>query len=259
MISLLVGSFFFIGVFTYYNFKRQNQNYHENRLLRKEASTLSSIKYYVQSHPIKITSNDDIKGFFKNKIYEWEDTHRLDISIYNLGGELILCSNEKLVTEGIISGAVNQIILEELTNQKVRIKHRLNHLGVDYLNSYQYIFNQEGKPLAIISIPYFELDENYKRDLRSYLIVLSFVYFILFVLASVLAFLIARQITGPMNKLSENMKKATLKKKYIPLKWDSSDEVGQLVQQYNYMGNELEKNALTLAKKRKRKCLERNG
>lgn len=251
MIALLVGSFFSLGVFTYYNFKRQNQNYHENRLLRKEASTLSSIRYYIQSHPIEIKSKDDIKSFFKNKIYEWEDTHRLDISIYELGGELILYSNEKLVMEGIISGTVNQSVLEGLTNQKVRIKRRLNHQGVDYLNSYQYIFDQEGNPMAIISIPYFELDENFKRDLRSYFIALSFVYFLLFVLASVLAFFLARQITDPMNKLSENMKRATLKKKYIPIKWDSSDEVGQLVQQYNYMGEELEKNAITLAKNEK--------
>ena len=251
MIALLVGSFFFIGVFTYYNFKRQNQNYHENRLLRKEASTLSSIRYYIQSHPKEITSKYDIKSLFKNKIHEWEDVHSLDIAIYDLEGELILYSNEKLSIEEVISGTINQSILEELTNQKIRIKQRLNHQGLDYLNSYQYIFDLEGKPIAIISIPYFELDDNYKRDLQSYFIALSFLYFLLFVVASVLAFLLARQITDPMNKLSESMKKATLRKKYIPLNWDSSDEVGQLVQQYNYMGKELEKNAITLAKNEK--------
>lgn len=251
MIALLVGSFFFIGAFTYYNFKKQNRHYHEKRLLRKEASTLSSIAYYIKSHPLEGSPKESIKDLFKDKIHEWEDIHRLDINIYNLEGELLLCSNEDLVLDKIIPGSIDQSILGELKSQKVRIKQKLDHQGVDYLNSFQYIFGQTGEPLAVISIPYFELDENYKRDLRGYLLALSVVYFLLFVVASVLAFLLARQISDPMRKLSEIMKKATLKKRYIPLKWDSSDEVGQLVQQYNYMGKELEKNAVILAKNEK--------
>jgi len=251
MIALLVGSFFFIGVFTYYNFKKQNYDYHEKRMLRKEASTLSSITYYVQSTPEVEANKEAIKVLFNNKINEWKNIHRLDISIYDLDGVLILCSNEKLVQDKIIPGVIDQNIMRELTNQKVRVKQKLNHQGIDYLNSYQYIFNQSGDPFAVISIPYFELDVNYKRDLRSYLLALSVVYFLLFAGASLLAFILARQITEPMKKLSEIMKKATLKKRYIPLKWDSSDEVGQLVQQYNYMGKELEKNSITLAKNEK--------
>ena len=129
---------------------------------------------------------------------------------------------------------------------------------MDYLNSYQYIKDNENTPIAIISIPYSELNENYKRDVRSYLIALIPIYLILFLIASVLALFLSRQITDPMKQLSEVMRKAALLKKYMPLKWVSHDEIGQLVKQYNFMVMELEKSAEILALNEKESA-ERNG
>ena len=97
MLALLISAFFFIGVFTYYNFKNQNQNYHYNRLLRKEASTLSSISYFIKNQN-NINYNDiDISALFQNKIFELSDIHNLDLVFYNLSGNLVLSSNEELL------------------------------------------------------------------------------------------------------------------------------------------------------------------
>jgi nitrogen fixation/metabolism regulation signal transduction histidine kinase len=141
--------------------------------------------------------------------------------------------------------------LKSLSEKKNRVKESLTHNGMDYLNSYQYIIDTRGNPIAVISIPYFQLDENYKRDIRTYLVALTPIYIILFLGASIMAFLLSRQITEPMRKLSQIMRKAALTKRYMPLRWNSSDEIGQLVHQYNFMVKELEKSSEALAQTQK--------
>jgi nitrogen fixation/metabolism regulation signal transduction histidine kinase len=250
MLVLLLGSFFFIGIFTSYNFKKQNENYHDKRLIRKEAATLTSISYFLKSSTID-TDKRNIYQLFQFKIHEIADIHNIDLNIYSLEGEIIISSNKALITEKLIPKTLDKQNLKDLSENKERIKLNLIQNGEEYLNSFQYIYDQKGKAVAIISIPYFQLDETYKRDLQSYLVALSPIYIILFLGASIMAFLLSRQIIEPMRRLSQTMRQAALTKKYVPLRWHSPDEIGQLVHQYNFMVKELEKSAAILAKTEK--------
>jgi len=251
MLVLLGGSFFFIGIFTFYNFKNQNKEYHNKRLLRKESATLSSISYFLESEKMQKHSGASIYELFQHKIFELADIHNLDIIIYNLKGDRILSSNKELLKSDIIPHKIHFHVLKSLSDKNKRVKENLTHNGMDYLNSYQYIIDTRGNPIAIISIPYFQLDESYKRDIRTYLVALSPIYIILFLGASIMAFLLSRQITEPLRRLSQVMRKAALMKRYMPLRWNTSDEIGQLVHQYNFMVKELEKSADVLVQTQK--------
>jgi two-component system nitrogen regulation sensor histidine kinase NtrY len=133
----------------------------------------------------------------------------------------------------------------------VGVKKNLTHADINYLNSYQYITDKNQNPIAIISIPYFQLNESYKKDLKVYLLALIPVYLFLFFCANLLALVLSRQISGPMSRLSETMREAAIMKKFMPLSWNSKDEIGQLVRQYNFMVKELEKSADMLAQNEK--------
>jgi signal transduction histidine kinase len=251
MLALLGGSFFFIGIFTFYNFKNQNKEYHNKRLLRKEAATLSSISYFLDSEKTHEHDGASIYELFEHKIFELADIHNLDIIIYSLKGALILSSNKQLIEDDVIPHNIDKTVLNTLVQRKTRVKESLSNDGKDYLNSYQYIYDTQKNPIGIISIPYFQLDETYKRDLQTYLVALSPIYIILFLGASIMAFLLSRQITEPIRRLSQIMRKAAVMKRYMPLRWNSSDEIGQLVHQYNFMVKELEKSAEILAQSQK--------
>ena len=251
MLALLLAAFFFIGVFTYYNFKTQNQSYHEKRLSRKETATLSSISYFLKNIDAVNPNNKNIFNLFKNKIFELADIHNLDVIIYSLKGELVLSSNKALVEKQIIPNKINTGLIEKLSEKKGGVKKNLTHADINYLNSYQYITDKNQKPIAIISIPYFQLNESYKKDLKAYLLALIPVYIFLFISANLLALVLSRQISGPMSRLSETMREAAIMKKFMPLSWDSKDEIGQLVRQYNFMVKELEKSADILAQNEK--------
>ena len=139
MLALLLGAFFFIGVFTFYNFRMQNQNYHDNRLLRKEASALSSISYFLEAQKSIEHSAESIYNLFQHKIFELADIHNLDIIIYNLKGDLILSSNKELIKNDVIPHKINTQLLRDLSEKKSSVKKSLTNSGEDYLNSYQYI------------------------------------------------------------------------------------------------------------------------
>ena len=251
MLALLMAAFFFIGVFTYYNFKTQNQSYHEKRLSRKETATLSSISYFLKTIDVVNPNNKNIFNLLENKIFELADIHNLDVIIYSLKGELVLSSNKALVEKQIIPNKINTALIEKLYEKKGGVKKNLTHANINYLNSYQYITDKYQKPIAIISIPYFQLNESYKKDLKVYLLALIPVYIFLFISANLLALVLSRQISGPMSRLSETMREAAIMKKFMPLSWDSKDEIGQLVRQYNFMVKELEKSADILAQNEK--------
>ena len=250
MLALILGSFFFIGAYTYYNFKKQNQTYHDHRLSRKEAATLASITYFIKSQKGVKHSGESIFHLFQHKIYELADIHKLDIVIYNLSGELILSSTKELIQKSI-PRKLERSFLNDLYNKKSTILKGQTPMGEAFLNSYQYITDTKENPIAIISIPYFQLDENYKRDLRAYLVALTPIYLLLFTIASVMAFLLSRHIAEPMRRLSEIMRINALQMRYTPLEWNSSDEIGQLVKQYNFMVKELEKSAEMIAQNEK--------
>ena len=251
MLALLMAAFFFVGVFTYYNFKTQNQNYHEKRLSRKETATLSSISYFLKNIDAVNPSDKNIFKLFEKKIFELADIHNLDIIIYSLKGELILSSNKRLVKKQIIPDKIKKTLLERLSEEKGGVKKNLTHADINYLNSYQYITDKNQNPIAIISIPYFQLNESYKKDLKVYLLALIPVYVFLFICANLLALILSRQISRPMSRLSETMREAAIMKKFMPLSWNSKDEIGQLVRQYNFMVKELEKSADMLAQNEK--------
>jgi two-component system nitrogen regulation sensor histidine kinase NtrY len=251
MLALLLGSFFLIGISTFYNFKSQNVEYHNNRLQRKEAATLASVAYYLKDKNPQEFNDTIIYKLFKYKLNELADIHNLDIILYNLKGELILSSNKEIVQTHLLPNKLDSASLSELEQQASGRTELLSFDGEDYLNSYQFVYDQNSSPFAIISTPYFQLNETYKRDLRAYFVALSPIYVFLFFGASIIAYLLSKQIAEPIAKLSSVMRKAALAKRYMPLSWKSSDEIGQLVAQYNFMVKELEMSSEKLAQTQK--------
>jgi len=251
MLAVLLVSFLAIGISTFFNFKSQNVAYHNNRLQRKEVATLSSLAYFLKDKELQEFSDSSIHTLFKFKLDELADIHNLDIILYNLEGSIILSSNNEIVTSHRIPNSLNLGSLNDLINTQTRVMRRLSYEGAEYLNSYQYVFDQNNLPFAIISIPYFQLNETYKRDLSTYFLALTPIYIILFFIVSIIAFLLSKQIAEPIVKLSSVMRKAALAKRYMPLSWKSSDEIGRLVAQYNFMVKELEMSSEKLAQTQK--------
>jgi len=74
------------------------------------------------------------------------------------------------------------------------------------------------------------------------------VYVFLLLIAGSIAILIANSITKPLSKIGEKLKQFKLGGKNEPLEWNSKDELGALIEDYNRMIQKLKDSAVMLAK-----------
>lgn len=92
-------------------------------------------------------------------------------------------------------------------------------------------------------------EKSYDRisELKSFLREISTGYIVLFSLAALLAFLLSKNITKPLDIITRRIRKTKLGQYNEPIEWQGKDEVGELVKEYNRMLAQLESSALKLA------------
>ncbi len=247
LLTLLLFSFILIGLISFYNFRSQNRQYHEERLERKEKTVVKIIDYEIRSREGAVSVNN-IQEQFKEYIYTLSEINNLDLNFYNLSGELILSSNMALLEESGLPKTLKLDKLSEIISKKKRLSEELLVNNSEYLSSYQLIVLPEGYPLMILNIPYRDLKKKYQRDIQAYLIDLAKIYIVLFAFGIGLAILLSKYITEPLKELAEKLKDIQINKQNQKIEWSVKDEIGLLIDEYNALIEELGKSAERLAK-----------
>ncbi len=95
MIVLVLLASILIGGITVLQYKEEAQEYHRERLERKEEAIRENIKFVIESTTYEV-SEENITLFLKerDKIHEISQVHNMPINIYSLEGDLILKSNQ---------------------------------------------------------------------------------------------------------------------------------------------------------------------
>jgi len=247
MILLVIGASILIVVVTVFQYRENTNDYHRERLIRKETAIRENIDYVIKNTTYAVETNK-IALIFKNKIYEIKDIHKIDLFLYDLEGNILISSKASFVKDTIYSKISSQV-LEGL--KKSTDKHFIERFienKFEYQSSFTYITDHQFKPIAILNLPYFEDDEFLNYELKEYLWRLGFAYVLMLVFAIILAYFLSKYITRSLNSISNTIKETRLdkqnKKILIPLQ---SQEVSTLVEAYNEMIDELEKSATQLA------------
>ena len=246
MSVMIVISFLAIGGFTYIHFKSQNEEYHQNRLKRKEHAVIKSIGYFLEREGI-YENPDSIMVAFSDKITALADINNLAINVYNLQGELLISSYTRSFEKGFFVFNLENSILNKLSSGIDRFVMETKADSVNILSAYRYMNNIDNEPMAIINLPYLRETGTSKEEITLFLTRLAEIYALLFLGASILAFLLSRYITKTLKSITKRLQKIDLAAPNEPLQWQSNDEVGLLVSEYNRMLLELEKSAELLA------------
>ncbi len=246
MIAMILVSFFATGIFAYSNFKSQNQEYHASRLERKEKSIQASMDYFLEQQGEMKT--DSIPVVFSDKICELADVHNLDLNLYDLSGKLLISSNPKIFQEKNIPQVVSPKILQQLTDGDVQLVLEKGDNSDEFYLAYWHFSDLEGRPLAVTNIPYYDMQSENRQEIESFLFDLILIYVGLFIAAGIIALILSNYITQSLQRVGEKMKGVDLGKTNVPLKWESNDEIGALVTEYNRMLKEAEESTVALAR-----------
>lgn len=244
MLFMIIVSFLLTGLISLYHFEEENEEYHQERLKRKEYAIESNIEYFLASHP-ELQHTDSLASLFSDKICELSDVHNLDIILFRPSGELIIANTTEMFDRGWLPPRVPKAILKRIMEGERRFIMPAADTS-DVMLIYSILYNDEGGRLAVLNLPYFEQNKLPDQDLE-FLGTLGTLYIVLFIGAAVLAYFLSNYITQSLTVVTQKMRAVQFGKHNEAIEWRSDDEIGELVDEYNRMVNELEKNAIKLA------------
>lgn len=242
MIALIIISLLVTGAVTIFFFKKQNENYHLERLQRKENSIMLALNFYVTEREIT-----DFNDRLAHKIDELADIHSLDFNIYNPQGKLIKTTVEESLKSDLTEPEISKQMLERILSDTAPIIEVSFHQNENYLSTFFTVSSMFGDPVMIVHMPYFKDSRKNQEELRSFLSTLAQVFIFLFIGASILAFFLSNYITQSLSTIREGLERVKFKGEVKHLDWSGSDEIGALVDQYNSMVDELKHSAELLA------------
>ncbi|HLP21438.1 MAG TPA: HAMP domain-containing sensor histidine kinase, partial [Chitinophagales bacterium] len=249
MLAMIVVSFVIIGIITISFFSRQYDNFYTDRLLRKEKVVHASLEYFVQRTGDLSLDNRGNDNELDFEVARLADINSVDINLFDRSGDLIVASQPIIYDKGLVSKKMNPDAYFELENNRTAQVTAQESIGkLKYLATYAPVRNSKGETVAYIGIPYFERSKNINDEVSSFLVALMNVYVFLLICAALLAYFISNSITRPLTIISEKLRILNLNKINEPIEWNSKDEIGILVSEYNKMIAELEQSAQKLAK-----------
>ena len=247
MIVLIVIASVLIAVVTIYQYREEAQDYHRERLERKEANIKKHINYVLEETTFPLET-DKIPLIFKEDIFQIKKIHNLELFFYDLDGNLLVSSEARIVKDPKhqkMSALALQTLRQSPEKQYV-VQFEEN--GQQYQSSYTYITDISFKPLAILNLPYIEDDDFINKELKENLLRLGFAYVIMLLIAVVLAYFLSNYITRSLNTVSEKITETRLNKRNKRIEIEgSTEEIANLVNAYNSMIDELESSAAQLA------------
>jgi nitrogen fixation/metabolism regulation signal transduction histidine kinase len=240
VLSLLVS-----GGVAILDHKKQNEEYNRQRLFRKEDAIKKSMEYILTQHDGTIAP-DSIPVTFNDKICELTEVHDLFISLYDMRGRHLISSNSWMKDSIGIPEQLSYAILKQLSAGTEKAVIDSTHKHENRSLAYWYFTDDRNKPLAITSVAY--VNDNSNKDIKAFLRELAQSYVVLLLIASVLAYFLSSYITRSLQYIGEQMQLVKVGRENALLKWDSKDEIGSLVKEYNRMLGELKESAEMLAK-----------
>lgn len=247
MILLVLLASILIAAVTIYQYHEEAREYHADRLERKEAAIRRSIDHELDETSFEVIT-EKIPFIFKDEIYSIANIHGLQINLYDLEGQL-LKSSEAKIQRDTLNQCLSAEVLNQITNtaeHRYVLENEIN--GKVFQSSYSYITDEKFKNIAILNIPYLQDDDIFDRELKEFLLRLSFAYLAMILAAIVLAYFISKYITKSLKTISDKMNEFRLEKRNKKIEIESSSiEIETLVKSYNVMIDELEESAVQLA------------
>ena len=188
--------------------------------------------------------NEDIQTRFD----EFANTYSADLTLFNTKGVELMSTQPKIYDDGLLARRINAkafIYLNKL--QKTEFVNDEIIGTLSYKAAYVPVKDSKRKTLGYLQLPYFSNEAESKDRVGSLLNAMINIYALIFIAIGLLAIIIARQITNPLNIIQYSLSKTIYGQKNEPIKWERNDEIGALVKEYNNMIAALEQSAQKLA------------
>lgn len=242
--ALLLITFFVIVLAVIFKSTEISELRNKHVLEEKMQSVLVELKH-------KLSQSGKLENLNMNYLLiKFSNVFFTDINLYNLSGELIASSRPEVFEKGLIGNRMNPGAFIQLSNQlKSKYIHQENIGKQRYLSAYMPFKNPQNESIAYLNLPYFAKDKEMKSDVT--ILVTSFlnIFVLLFLVTGLFTVFISNRITLPLAIIQQKLKDFSLKGKNESIVYQSKDEIGALVLEYNRTVEALNENIELLAQK----------
>lgn len=186
--------------------------------------------------------------FMESNLKKFAQIFVTDINLYDRKGYILASSRPKIFNAGLVSEQINPLAFEQLEkNKKSEFIHQENIGNLTYLSAYVPLFNNDGKFLAYINLQYFGQQQGFESQIENFLVAIINVFILLLAFSIILSILVSNWLISPLKTLKNSLSKIQLGKYNEPILYESKDEIGALVRNYNQKLEELAFTAQQLA------------
>jgi nitrogen fixation/metabolism regulation signal transduction histidine kinase len=116
------------------------------------------------------------------------------------------------------------------------------------LSAYQPFFNQQGTFLAYLNVQYISRQHDLENQISGFLLAIINIMVLMLAFSTILAITVSNRLIQPLKYIQESLRKVQIGSTAKPIIYERTDEIGELVKEYNKKVEELQKNAEILAK-----------
>lgn len=249
MIILVLLASILILVITILQYDEQTQDYNIQRFERKEATTKETIDLELSNKTTYPVNTQNLSKIFQERIYEISSINKINISIFDLHGNLLVSSKTNAFEASKIQPLPYNILNELAQNSNHKILKTSEDEDVGYQTSYTYINDPKFKRIGILELQFTQDNSEIERELKEFISRLSLVYLLMFLIAIALAYFLSSYITRSIKTISDRMQQTRLNERNEKIILEAaSSEIEVLVDAYNSMIDQLEESAAKLAK-----------
>lgn len=241
LFSVVLISFILIGVLSVNYLKEINQKKNTKQLKEKSHSILIEVEHKL----LETTEIDSaMYPYINDLMFKFASVFFTDINMYNRKGILIATSRPEIYEKGLVSRQMNSEVLYKLKNkEQTVILHKEKLADLEYSSAYIPFRNRQNEVSAYLNIPYYAKQSELEEEITDFLATFINIYVILLAIAIALALLLTGYITYPLNLIKDQMRKVKLGASNEKIHWKNRDEIGELINEYNKMIDELERSA----------------
>ena len=253
IIFLSLFSFLVIGISTISFYISRFSQTNRDRLTKAIEIMANEVQNQIAKHAVydDVLKNSEASenSWLESTIKEISEIHSLDANFYDLNGNLKVSTQPYLYKKQILSQMMEPKAYHRLHyNNNIEVIQNENVSLFSFLSIYTPIKDESGEPYAYLNIPYLNTQKELNQEISNFLVTLICLNAFIFVIAGAISVLLTNRITGSFTLIAGKMKDINLGRANEEIIWNTNDEIGALIIEYNKMVKKLDESAQALAK-----------
>ncbi|MEL6589161.1 MAG: HAMP domain-containing protein, partial [Bacteroidota bacterium] len=186
-------------------------------------------------------SNTALQGTFRNRVRELEPVMKNDVNIFDSEGRRVASTQPLTYEQGLITDLMNSQAYFALKNggaSDLVINEKIGTLR--YLSAYRPIIGLDSRPVGFINVPFIAQQDQLNSQVIDFLAYLANIYLLVFLLINLISVAVSGTITQPLAVIRQRLSNIRLGNVNERIQYNSNDEIGEIVQAYNEMVEQLE-------------------